>query len=326
MYTLGNENRVDTVYCLDANDGGTVWTYEYPADPGQYPGPRATPAVYGKTLFIVTQAGELHCLERASGKLLWKQDLVLEYGAVLPEWGIAGSPIIRDDTLYLNVCRAGVALDAASGDLLWKTESEMCGYASPVFMEAGGGLSVVMFGANAVYGVDASNGEILWDHDWVTGYDVNAADPLVFDNKVFISSGYSKGAAVLEIEAGKARVKWQNLVFRSHFSSFVYADGYIYGNDGDANSHRGTFKCISAETGEPLWEYRDALGSLMIVGEYLITLTERRRVAVVELSHEEYREIASCELPKGLIWSPPVFAGGTLFVRGMQGRLYAVRA
>jgi outer membrane protein assembly factor BamB len=154
---------------------------------------------------------------------------------------------------------------------------------------------------------------------------VNAADPLVIDNRVFISSGYRKGCAMVEIRDGSVETVWESNEFSSHFSSFVYADGYIYGNDGDANAHRGTFKCLDASTGEVMWEHRDGLGSLMIAGEYLLTVTERRRLAVALLTALEYTEVAACTLPKGLIWSPPVLAGGFIFIRGMNGELYAVR-
>ena len=326
VYTIGHKNRRDTVFCLNAENGSIVWEHSYDAAPGQYPGPRATPAIYEDRLYVLAQSGMLYCLEREGGTTVWKRDLVDEFGAVSPEWGFAGSPVIRDGTIYLNVGLAGMALKSDDGSLVWKTGDVPCGYASPVFIEVAGVTQVVMFGASGLYGVNADSGTILWEYDWQTGYDVNAADPLVIGNRIFISSGYRRGCVLVEIGENGVETVWESSAFNSHFSSFVYAEGYIYGNDGDANAHRGAFKCLDASNGEIMWEYRDGLGSLMIAGEYLLTVTERRRLAVVELTASEYSEVASCTLPKGLIWSPPVLAGGFVFIRGMNGELYALRA
>ena len=112
-------------------------------------------------------------------------------------------------------------------------------------MEADGRLYAVMFGSDALYGVDSETGEIVWSYGWVTGYDVNAADPLVFDNKVFISSGYGKGCAMLKLTSRDVGVLWQNTNMKNHMASSVYHDGHLYGFDdarGGAN-----LTCLDAE-------------------------------------------------------------------------------
>ena len=249
VYTLGNSRGTDTVYCLTAKSGKIKWEFSYPSSPGQYPGPRSTPAIAGDRLIVLSRMGNLFCFDRDSGRILWSKDLVAEEGVRKPEWDLASSPIIRDGIIYLNVNKAGMALRLDDGEVVWATEKDRCGYASPVFFEYDGIYQVLMFGKNALHGVDPDDGSILWSYPWETEYDVNAADPLIAGNKVFISSTYRRGCALVKVAQNGAETIWENNELNSHFSSFVYADGYIYGNDGNAGSHSGSFKCVDVETG-----------------------------------------------------------------------------
>jgi len=59
---------------------------------------------------------------------------------------------------------------------------------------------------------------VLWTHHWKTAYDVNAADPIVVEDMIFISSGYQHGAAVITISPLKHNLA---VKFLSHA---LYAD------------------------------------------------------------------------------------------------------
>src|SRR5690606_14448176 len=65
VYTMGNENDTDTVYCLDAKTGKEIWKHSYPCplDPNVYEGgPNATPILDGKNVFTLSRKGDLFCL------------------------------------------------------------------------------------------------------------------------------------------------------------------------------------------------------------------------------------------------------------------------
>ena len=220
-YTLGNAGGNDTIYCLNVKNGKILWEYSYPATSGQYPGPRATPAVAGEKLVVLSRNGDLFCFDKSNGKILWRRDLVAEEGVRTPEWDLASSPVIRDDIIYLNVNRAGMALGLDDGRVIWATEEDRCGYASPVFLDIGGSVQVIMFGKDALHGVNPDDGDIIWSFPWRTEFDVNAADPLVAGNRIFISSNYRRGCAVLEVDQDGVTALWENYEFNSHFSSFV---------------------------------------------------------------------------------------------------------
>src|SRR4030065_574465 len=74
-------------------------TYEYEAPLPSFMltnhgvGPRSTPLLAGDRLFSVGITGTLLCLERDSGRLLWRRDLVSELGGSRNTRGYASRPL-----------------------------------------------------------------------------------------------------------------------------------------------------------------------------------------------------------------------------------------
>jgi outer membrane protein assembly factor BamB len=140
--------------------------------------------------------------------------------------------VVAGERLVLNAGRAGMALDKDTGERLWTSGRGPGGYATPVLAELRGKPGVVLFGDGAVYGVDLSNGAELWSFEWQNSSDVNAADPVVFDGKVFVASAYGKGCGLYDVSKPYPLLVWRSTAFQTHFSSFVFLGGYIYGIDG----------------------------------------------------------------------------------------------
>jgi outer membrane protein assembly factor BamB len=85
-------------------------------------------------------------------------------------------------------------------------------------------------------GLAASDGTLLWEYPWATFNGINAGQPIVIGtNRVFISSSYDQGAAVIEVSMngsrGTLREIWRNNRMKNQFSSSVLHEGYIYGLD-----------------------------------------------------------------------------------------------
>jgi outer membrane protein assembly factor BamB len=233
--------------------------------------------------------------------------------------------VVHGDLLLINALGSGLALNKTTGALVWKSRPGIGGYATPVVATLAGRTQALFFGSRSLSGADPLTGELLWSVDWVTRSDVNAADPLVFGNRVFVSSNYGRGGAVFEISSAGARKIWENREVSSHFSSFVFRDGYIYANSADANSHRGDFVCLEADTGRVMWRERAGVGSLIAAGDRLILLTEDRRLVVAELTPEAFRPLARAVVgSRGLMWTAPVLSRGRLYVRSMQGELSSI--
>src|SRR3954471_19340904 len=141
LFTLGNKEETDTVHCFDSESGKQLWKHSYPCplDPIYYEGgPGSTPTVDGPDVYTLSKRGHLFCFEAATGKLLWKKNLMEEVGAEKPRWGFAGSPLIQSNLVIVNVGAAGTALDKSNGNIAWKSDTNATGYATPIPFAASG--------------------------------------------------------------------------------------------------------------------------------------------------------------------------------------------
>ena len=191
VFTMGNEEDRDSVVCLDLENGQERWrhTYPEPKAPNLYEGgPNSTPTVDGSRVFTLSRRGKLFCLEAKSGAVEWSRDLVADFGIEVPDkhWGLSGSPLVSGDLLIVNAGRAGMAFNKTSGELVWETGKDPAAYASPVPFERNGRLGVLIFAAKALVALDMGSGSELWQYPWETSWDVNAADPIIDRDRVFI--------------------------------------------------------------------------------------------------------------------------------------------
>jgi outer membrane protein assembly factor BamB len=320
LYTMGNTDETDSIYCLDAATGKTVWQHSYPCsakDPNGYLGPRCTPTVDGDRVHAVSRAGHFFCLDAASGKVIWSKEFPKDYGAKVPTWGYAGSPLIEGNWVICEVGGAGssvVAFDKKTGQEVWKAGDDTIGYSSIVPFDHQGQRCLAVFSAAGIVGRRAKDGQELWRHPWKTSWDVNAATPIVADGKVFISSGYNKGCALLDFSASNPTVVWEHRKMRNHVASCVLWQGHLYGFD------ENQLKCLNWADGAEKWSDRSyGKGSLMLAGNHFIVYSDKGRVAVVEPSTEGLKEVVGFQVLSGKdTWAVPVLANGRLYCRSQK--------
>lgn len=321
LYTMGNRSGMDVVVCLDAVKGTNLWEYSYPCPAGSYPGPRCTPTVEGDSVYAISREGVVLCLDAGKGAVRWQCNLAKEIGLKVPGWGLSSSPLVVGNLVIVNAGARGVAMDKATGLVKWSSGGGGSGYASPVLFKQGGVTAVLVFAARGIEAVEAATGKELWSHPWKTGYDVNAADPLVIGDKVLISSGYDKGAALLSPAGTACKVEWENKNLASHFSSAVLWRSLVYGNSG--NVGRGAeLRCLDPATGAIRWSHKETgFGSLILADGKLIVLGERGVLSVAEASPEGYRELWSQKVIDGTCWTMPTLCNGLIYCRNDKGRL-----
>jgi outer membrane protein assembly factor BamB len=175
---------------------------------------------------------------------------------------------------------------------------------------------VAIFSASGIVGVDPATGRRLWQFPWRTQFDVNAADPVIWEDSVFISSNYNKGGAMIRLGGARPSVVWQNRNMRNHANSSVLVGGSLYGND------ENTLKCVDARTGQERWRMRGiGKGGLTAAAGHLIVLTERGVLLLVRATPERYTEVARAQVMRGMCWTAPVLANGRLYCRSHEGEL-----
>ncbi len=331
VYTMGNADKTDTVYCLNADTGAGIWKHSYAcaAQGNGYPGPASTPTIDGGFVYTLSREGHVHCLNAESGDVVWSRHVVEDFGAITPHWGYAASPLVLGKKLILDVGMA-LAMDKSTGELLWKTKDygnawkdmknhpQGGGYSSAVAFDLGGSERVAVFNSTGLVILDPENGRELMLHPWETPWNVNATTPLIFGNKVFISSSDS-GGALLQITGNKLISVWQSKEMKNHLNNSVLWEGHLYGFD------EKQLSCLDWETGEVKWTQKGlGKGSLMLADGKLIAMSDNGKLVIAEASPDGFSELASAKLLSGLCWTVPVLANGKIYCRSHKGDMVCV--
>jgi outer membrane protein assembly factor BamB len=328
IYTLESRDGREYVVALDVADGSRRWSVELgPAwDDRWSKGPRSTPTVDGGVVFALGSRGRLMALGAADGSVRWNVDLVAEYGAHVPQWGVSASPLVHEGRVFLPVGGKGtllMAFNRDNGREVWRSGDGKPGYAAPIAIEAAGKVQIVFFTSEGLFSASPASGTVYWSRPWETSYDVNAAAPVfVPPDRVFFSSGYDKGGAVVRIrEDGETLAIeeiWRNRQMKNKFSSSVLLGDHLYGFD------ESTLKCVDVRNGETVWKARGGgHGSLVAADGKLLVLDEKGTLELVAASPDGHRELASVRLFDSKTWTAPTLADGRLYVRD-ESRLIAL--
>jgi outer membrane protein assembly factor BamB len=322
--TLEQRDEDEVIAAYDTATGKQRWEHRYHAafsEPLGGPGPRATPTSAGDLVYSLGAMGDLVCLHVADGKEKWSQN-ILGKSENLP-WGMSGSPLVVENLVIVNpgvqkgapADRGLVAYDRDTGKPVWSKGNAQAAYASPMLATLAGKRQVLIFDAGGLAGHDLATGDELWRFAWETHQGINAAQPLVLDqDRVFLSSGYGHGGAVLQVTLadGKWSVKplWESQALRCKFSSPVLYQGYLYGLD------EGLLVCVDPKDGKRKWKgNRYGHGEMLLAGDLLVILSESGDLAMVEARPEEFRELDRMAALQGKTWNYPALAGGRLYVR-----------
>jgi outer membrane protein assembly factor BamB len=325
---------------LDAQSGQELWAV--PTGVAKYPdggdsgtennkggdGPRSTPAVNAGRVYVYSADMMLHCLEAATGKPLWKKDIIAEFGGKNIGWKSAMSPLLDGDVLYVAGGGAGqamLAFNQASGAVVWKSGSDAMTHATPVLATIHGVRQVVYMMQSGLVGVAAGSGEPLWRFPYP--YRVcTACSPVVAGDIVFCTAGYEIGGAACQIVkdaegfAAKElwRVKGDNAV-ASLWSTPVCKDGYLYGMISFKKFGQGPLKCVDLKTGQVKWAQPGfGAGQVLLVGNGLLALADDGQLVLVDPSPNAYKEVARFKAVAGKCWSSPALSNGRLYVRSTK--------
>lgn len=321
VYSAGFKDDQDTVYCFDAVSGAEVWKYSYPApllDKYYEGGPGGTPSVVDGKLYFISKEGTLYCLNSADGKEVWKKDLKKEFDVKQPEWAFAGSTWVVGDALYVDM-GVQAKLDKNTGKVIWRTKDYKPAYSSPVEFKLADQTLVASIPEYGLVVLTADKGKEVAKARWETEYGVNAAAPVIFGDKFFVSSGYDRGCAAFQLAGKELTNLWENKEMRNHFNTSVFLDGFIYGVD------EKTLKCLDAATGEVKWtEEGLGKGSLILADGNLIVLSEKGELVLAPASPDGFSDNGRYQALGGKCWTAPVLANGLIFARNAAGDFVGV--
>ncbi len=232
---------------------------------------------------------------------------------------MSGAPLIVDDkVVVLPGGRAGksvVAYNKLTGAPVWRSLNDTQAYVSPMLVTLAGKRQIVVVTANRIVGLAVENGSLLWESSWNTDMGINVSQPIVIDaNRFFISSGYGKGAALVEVTGSgdqlTAKKVWENTSMKNKFNSSVVFEGNVYGLD------EGILTCVDVKTGERRWKGgRYGFGQVILASGHLIVITDTGELVLVKATPDKHTELARFSAIEGKTWNYPAIAEGRLLVR-----------
>jgi outer membrane protein assembly factor BamB len=176
----------------------------------------------------------------------------------------------------------------------------------------------LIFAAKHLVAVDPQTGRELWRYPWETGWDTNNPDPLIWRNRIFISS-FSRGCALLAVDGAKPEALYDKEVLHNHLSAGILLGDCLYSFNGPAKEETD-LRCLHLPTGQLKWTRKDpAFGSLICAGDKLIILSEKGELILAEASPENFKPLARAQVLGGLCWTPPALANGRIYVRNANG-------
>lgn len=339
VFTLGHSGAksagTETIWCFNAETGAELWRHTYPApllDRFYEGGPGATPTVRGGKVFTYSKHGRLHCQEAATGKLVWQRDMLAEAGLEEPpEWGFACSPyFLNDDTLLIEAGPT-FALDPSTGRVRWKSQPFTPAYGTPKAFTVGGRKLLAVMKTEGLAVLEAANGTTVATVDWKTSFDTTATTPIILGSQIFISTGYDRGCALLELTGDQLKKHYEHKGMCNHMNNSVLIDGHLYGFDGTAHRGRPTeFVCLEFATGKEKWRVPPGTGlgcgSVMAAADgVLLILSERGELLAVPANPREFKPTARHQSLGGRCWTVPVLAHGKVYCRNARGDLICVK-
>jgi outer membrane protein assembly factor BamB len=340
------EKSAERVLCLDWRTGAQLWEVSYPCSYSGFTyeaGPRASVTVHDGRAYALGAAGHLHCLEAATGRVLWQRDLRAEYRIRMPKWGIAAHPLVEGEVVITQIGGEGeacvVAFDRLTGAERWKAFPDEASYSPPIALEQAGRRLVAMALGYRLVAFDPADGTLRWSHEQPKGsWPIAIPAPVVQGDLMFYCTAHA-GSYLLRLAGDRPAVEvvWERSRRAKSVDTLtpvipdpLVMNGLVFGVQTD-----GELRCLDLTTGRRLWETLEPMpkawhATMHLVragesGDRVWIFTEQGNLILARLNAEGYRELSRANLlaptveqgPRGraVTWSHPAFAYRHIFAR-----------
>lgn len=346
----------DVVRCLSLDDGKEIWRCGYRVKIRSNHGiTRTMPSVTDKYVVNIGPLGHVMCLDTDTGRVQWGIDLMKEYGTrdMTKQWYTGQCPLIDSGAAVVapggsNVLMMAVSCD--TGKVLWKAPNPKnwkISHSSISIMTVAGTRMYVYAAVGGVAGVAAdgpSAGKILWLTDEWTSSVVMPSPVAMEDGRLFLSSGYDGGGAVLQIvkegDEFKTRMVYNfkgrgmsEKCFSTYQQTAIYFQKHLFGIQlNTAREHRMEFVCVDplVEGGKFVWfsgkdetftspKGKEAWGPYVLADGKFYVMDDTGRLVVFEATTEKCNKLGEVRLMNGHeTWGPLVITGGRLLMRDFE--------
>jgi len=334
VYLFTQTGDQDTLHALDAATGKPVWSVAYActvsADQPQaknpesaFPLPLATPTIDDGHIYTYGGGGDLVSRKIEDGSEVWHTKILKELDEKILAWNQASSPLVTEKLVYVQGGKNGptaVAIDKASGKIVWKSEATAVGgYTAPLIIDVQGTKQLIVFGGDTLFAMNPDSGKTIWSMPWKTQYEVNATTPNYRDGKLFVSSAYEYGSAMLNVTPTGATIAWKSKELQQKFQPAILDGDYLYMNS------KGILKCLHWPESKIVWSCSDPKlkleegGTIVRDGDKLIALSAVGKLSLVEATPTGVKLIGQMKLfDFRTTWSTPLIYRGKLYAMGQD--------
>jgi outer membrane protein assembly factor BamB len=337
IYTQGHKDGKQWVMALDANNKGKlIWEADFGPvrhDGAGKSGSRSVPTVDGDRLYTTGIAGEVVCMDRKDGKIIWQKDFVKDFGGKVQMWGYAESPLVDGPWV---ICTPGgekntiVALDKTNGEKVWGAAvGDPAGYSSAIKATIDGVDQYINLTAKGVISVRADDGKFLWRYDAPGKKGINISMCIISGNSVFASTGYGIGGGRVDVKGSGDQFEAKEVFFtkkmQNHHGGMFLLDGMLYGC-----SNPKDLSCMDYKTGEIKWsDQSSGKCSVLYADGMIYCRDENGPISLVEATPDGFKlkgRFVQPDRSKLNSWPYMVIANGMLYVRDQDVLLcYDVR-
>jgi outer membrane protein assembly factor BamB len=291
----------DTVVCLNAETGKTLWMTKSPGEP-KGRNCSSTPCVSGGMVFAIGST-HLYAVDAESGKLAWSQPL--------PSKAPGSSPLVVNGRVFIQAGKL-LAYDAATGKPLWEQQQIGGTNASPAVWMREGEPLLIASGRAEIACVDPVTGQV----HWTTPGGGDSTPAIKGDYMAALSSKESIGFAGYQLTATGAKLLWNHPTDarRSQSSPVLFEDHAYLFEDGE---HR----CVNLFTGKVAWTQKvpsSITSPVLADGKIFSIINNGNTLLMISASPSDRVELAKATIRA--LWVPsPTIASGRIFVRAREG-------
>ncbi len=329
FYITGEIDSMAILYCFNLK-GEKQWQTTLGREwVKSSPGSRSAPTITDKHIYTGTGLGDLYCVDRNNGKIIWSKELAKEFRGELPLHGHSEAPVVSGDKVFwtpggkeYNV----VALNRYTGKLIWSNKGfgERSGYNSPAIIDHRGKKILVTFSAYHLMGFEAETGKLLWSQEQDNyppdkrtpgNGDTHANTVIYEDGSIFYAAGDGNGGVKLTLsDDGTAITQdWRNARFDSFMGGIVKTGNYLYGCGTAAPDVRS----VNAETGVITDSLRVGSGAIIEADDMLYYYNHRGELMLLSYNNGMISKVSSFRITRGTKqhFSHPVINKGILYLR-----------
>ncbi len=332
------------LWCVDRNKGEVLW--KQPLGAGnvkmrKHNMASPSPVTDGRNVYVITGTGILKSFD-FSGKELWTRDIQKDYGSFGLNWGYASSPLLFEDSLYVQVLHGMrtdepsyvMRIDKKNGKTLWKVDrptnaiqESPDSYSTPALLRYGKTTEIVITGGDCVTGHDPATGKELWRANGLNPQNAPfyriVASPIVFNEIIYVPTRIKPLLAVKA--GGRGDITTSHVLWSTANGPDVptpVTDGqYFY-----VVNDKGIVFCLDAKTGTEVYGQQrlkpGTYSASPVLADGKIYVTNEDGVTSVFAAGPKFEVLAENPL-NDYVLSSPAISDGRIYIR-TTGHLYAI--